>query len=537
MKIKKLHIENFRCFQSLDLSFENFTTLVGENGTGKTAVLEAINLALSPSYIASRINEQDFNHSDSGDILIRVAFDESFIAKLPDGYVTQDVPCDHVELKVKRREKATPGKALSEGFTISHYVIPNQSVTKTEEGWRKPRKKGAPYKFSTRHLSFPVELVSPTRCFYFDRHREKQSKIGFNSTLQKISQEYNWRFRKSLQQNKDSFLEKWDEFYDLVIGNVDEKKLKDTFEPVKKKLLSLIGKEYEGLEFSILNLEQPFSKSFFSMRDGLNQVEQSGLGSGISMVLTYFLLETISSLAKEHLIILIDEPELHLHPQLQNKLRQHLKKSKAQIVLSTHSESMIDIGDWNSIKRFDKSHNCFPTPQRLNTNLDYKGSTQTIKDHLEELKQYYQDKTIFFKENNEILFARSCLLVEGPVDKYGIMVLSQLVGDLDLSDLTIVACNGKDKIPYYQLMCRAFEIPFFTLFDLDGKGEKSEENQVIIKWSANNSWHAFNDSIEHLFGTQNDKHKASATMQAIDNCNILPDELRVAFEKIKTFIG
>ena len=55
MKIKNLHIENFRCFNILDISFEKFTTLVGENGTGKTAVLEAVNLALSPSFFSSPI--------------------------------------------------------------------------------------------------------------------------------------------------------------------------------------------------------------------------------------------------------------------------------------------------------------------------------------------------------------------------------------------------------------------------------------------------------------------------------------------------
>ena len=43
--------------------------------------------------------------------------------------------------------------------------------------------------------------------------------------------------------------------------------------------------------------------------------------------------------------------------------------------------------------------------------------------------------------------------------------------DLELGELTIISCNGTAKIPYYQLLCRAFEIPFFTLFDLDGSPE------------------------------------------------------------------
>ena len=536
MKIKSIHIENFRGFAILDLLFEKFTSLVGENGTGKTAVLEAINLDMSPAFVASRIDEQDFNNQDLGDIKIVIIFDETFIAKLPDGYATQDVPCVGVELLAKRRNQATPGKALSEEFVVTHYVMPDESVSKTQDGWISKRKNGSDFKFTVRQISFPLELDNFPRCFYFDKNRENQSKIGFNSTLQKIAQEYNWRFRKSLENNKDKFQSKWNEIYDMVISNVDEKKLKDTFVPVKTKFVNFLGKKYEGLELSILNLEQPFSKSFFSLRNGLNQIEHSNLGSGISMTLSYFLLETISNLAKEQLIILIDEPELHLHPQLQHKLQQHFKNTPLQIIISTHSEAMIDIGDWRSIKRFDEMLKCYPSQDILSMQLEYKGKSESLEKSLNDLRLYYQDRTIFFRENNEMLFARVCLLVEGPTEKYGFRVLAELA-KLDYSDLTIISCNGKEKIFYYQLICKAFKIPFFTLFDEDGKDETDLDNKTLISWANGDHYYAFPRSFEHVFGTEKSEHKASATMQAIDNCKSLPKELSEAFKKIKTFLS
>ena len=536
MKIKNLHIENFRCFNILDISFEKFTTLVGENGTGKTAVLEAVNLALSPAFVASRIDEQDFNNEDLGDIIIKIYFDESFVAKLPDGYVTQDIPCQGVELQVKRRDRAAPGKALSEEFVVTHYVIPEGSVVTTQDGWSFKRKNGSDFNFSIRQLSFSTSLDNFPRCFYFDKNRENQSKIGFNSTLQKIAQEYNWRFRKSLENNKGDFQSKWNEIYDIVLNNVDEKKLKDTFDPVKTKLLKFMGKKYEGLELSILNLEQPFSKSFFSLRNGLNQIEHSNLGSGISMILSYSLLETISSLAKEQLIVLIDEPELHLHPQLQYKMQQHLNDSSSQVIISTHSEAMIDIGNWRSVKRFDEIPRCYPNQDKLSMQLEYKGATNSLEKNLDDLRLYYQDQSIFFRENNEMLFARACLLSEGPNEKYGIRVLSKLA-KLDCSDLTIISCNGKEKIPYYQLVCKAFEIPYFTLFDKDGKHESDLANKTVISWSNGEHYYAFLQSFEHLFGTEKAEYKTSATMKAIDHCNTLPKELSEAFKKIRSFLS
>lgn len=47
MKIKKLHLENFWCFkdETIKLS-EDLTVLVGNNGSGKTTILDAVSIAL-----------------------------------------------------------------------------------------------------------------------------------------------------------------------------------------------------------------------------------------------------------------------------------------------------------------------------------------------------------------------------------------------------------------------------------------------------------------------------------------------------------
>src|ERR1035438_4812875 len=47
MKIKRLHIENFRSIKSLDIQLEETTVLIGRNNSGKSAILEAIRIALS----------------------------------------------------------------------------------------------------------------------------------------------------------------------------------------------------------------------------------------------------------------------------------------------------------------------------------------------------------------------------------------------------------------------------------------------------------------------------------------------------------
>lgn len=47
MKISKVRIENFRCIRELDVNLDDTTVFIGANNSGKTAILEAVRIALS----------------------------------------------------------------------------------------------------------------------------------------------------------------------------------------------------------------------------------------------------------------------------------------------------------------------------------------------------------------------------------------------------------------------------------------------------------------------------------------------------------
>jgi predicted ATP-dependent endonuclease of OLD family len=308
--------------------------------------------------------------------------------------------------------------------------MPSLSIEKKDKGWITYKKGGEKFKFSIRqlNLSGSLSVENLPRAFYFDKNRESQSKVGFNTTMQKLVQEYNWRYRKSLEKEvknaeaeaelnrKNEITKKWNEFYSAVFGYVDKSKLKDTFEPLRNIMSEFLGEHYKSLELSLLDLSQPFDKAFLSLRDGFHQIRHTEMGSGISIILSYFLLEIISLLSKESLIFLIDEPEIHLHPQLQHKLRKHFACSESQTIISTHSESMVNIGEWRSIKRFNLANVQFPSKDILQEKV----LDKTLEIHLDEIKKFSHDKTIFFRENSEIFFSRLVILVEGPIDKYGI---------------------------------------------------------------------------------------------------------------------
>lgn len=554
MKISGVTIENFRGHKNTELEFTDHHVLVGENGSGKTAVLEAINYATSSYYLSSRLDEQDFNNADIDAIKITVKFDKPFAVKVPDGYTQQTLLAQSVTLTAKRREKAAPGKAFSDPFVVSHLCsvvtyhkkpeinempLPEGislndlpwSVEETAEGLSIGRKSGTPMKLRKDVVSLSNDLVGFPNVFYFDRLRERETKAGFNSLFSKIAKDLNWRYRKDWSQEEAK--EKWNGYYKSVIDVVEDPKKGKILAPLRRQLSELVGRNFDMLEVSLLNIEQPFAKGFLSFREGSNQVDLEGAGSGISMLVALMLLEQVSERAGDDLILLIDEPELHLHPQLQAKFASHLLSSSAQTIVTTHSPLFVDLGNWNGISRMTWAEH-YPKKEKLAEKLGPK----TIDEHLSDIPKYGYHQTTFTSNDSDIFFARKVLLVEGPVEKYGLPKLAKVLGE-DLAHLTIISCDGKDKIPHFVTICHAFAIPAFVLFDLDGKTVTDTKNARVIEASGAFSVKNFKSSFEDLLGVAgNVKHKAGTALKKIDEMQTkdsVPQELQAVIAAIATW--
>lgn len=562
MRITSVEIDGFRCHKQLRLDLHEHHVLVGENGSGKTAVLDAIRLACSPTYGRSRISEQDFHNADESHIVVTVDFDRHFIVKIPDGFTNQNVPCQSVRLEVKRREQASPGKALSDPFVATSLAVPTAyddssifdaaslpdgiapgdlpskvvlTKEKEQEGISIKRKSGNEKTVRMSQLSLSMnDLVGFPQVYAFDRHREKQARQGFSSLLSKVAKELNWRFRKSA--DLSAVGKAWEAFYAAVTQpeGVSKRLAKELIGPVLKQVAEVVGTTAHGLELSLLNIEQPFAQSFLSRREGLNQVEVQGLGSGISMLLVYYLLEHFAELAREATVFLIDEPEMHLHPQLQRHLADHLVNSSNQTIISTHSPSFVDLSQWQGLTRFKSDATLAPSSATLDVQLGGKA----VRDHLNEIAKWKQHLTVFVDSDPELLFARRVLLVEGPAERYGLPRMARVMAT-SFPDTTIVSCNGKTKIIYYATVCRAYEIPTFAVYDLDGKPADDGENKIVASAVEGYPTFTFTTSFETLLGvSSNAEHKASKVLEKIDefdDANTIPQEIKDAILKIATW--
>jgi len=62
VKIKKLFLENFRCFYgTVEIPFNNLTVFIGRNDCGKSSILEALDIFFNEGKNAVKIDSKDLN--------------------------------------------------------------------------------------------------------------------------------------------------------------------------------------------------------------------------------------------------------------------------------------------------------------------------------------------------------------------------------------------------------------------------------------------------------------------------------------------
>lgn len=341
-----LEINNFRCFEnfSINLNVPNgkqgsgLNLLIGENGIGKTTILEALNyLTLSKFSIENKIKINDFKDFKQP-IEVKSSTTETFKCKMP--YPGNYFLSSGLQLTIESRSRKSPGKILSSPFQI------NTSLINTEINYRNSKGNDSNNPVLSFHKIYENQKIEGDEfnIFYFDRYRSRQISNGtFKTTFDKICEDLNWKFIKNLDE----------ENYDKIVKAITEDYFDEVLELSQKGTGRKIAKElsdffedstFKNLKIDLINLLSPFSNSFFAIRnsDQLSQVFVKELGSGIEIILTLLLLRSIAKESKGCITYLIDEPELHLHPKAQESLAKILlEESKdKQIIISTHSPYM-----------------------------------------------------------------------------------------------------------------------------------------------------------------------------------------------------
>jgi hypothetical protein len=167
-------------------------------------------------------------------------------------------------------------------------------------------------------------------------------------------------------------------------------------------------------------------------------------------------LETWAASGAGGAIVLIEEPELFLPPQVQRYLYRLLRRVAGagnQVLYSTHSPALLNVVRLDELvftERRPRVGTTFLQPEPLPAD--------------EEFRAYSE----FDSSRSELFLARAAVLVEGLTEKLTLPFAFEALGhDPDRERISIVECGGKGNIPLFAKVCRAIGLPFVAVHDRD----------------------------------------------------------------------
>ena len=333
MFIKSIQIKNFRLFpwdkfvEIDDLNIpdsENngsgLTIFVGENGCGKSTLLDAVALPYV-SYKTDSFSLNDINNYEEK-VEINILTNEVYEYK---GTIPK------VEYKGKGfcfiggiRSKATKGYLASSVVTDQKYI--------RADGETKPPDNYPDIRLSVNN-PWSGSRFNEIEYLILDRNRIFQTRKGtYNDTsFDRIMEDLNHKYIQKANHPIDC---------NEILKEVKNVEGKGVINAIKEAIDKFEEISSYQLKLKLIDNWKPFSNAFFGIdKDNLHAIPLNQLGSGYEMIFSLVYSYYISKKANKNLIILIDEPELHLHPRLQSDFIQLLLEfsKDCQVILTTHS--------------------------------------------------------------------------------------------------------------------------------------------------------------------------------------------------------
>lgn len=613
MFLKNITIKNFRCYDSIGITVdfsdtESVTAIIGKNGSGKTSILDAVNFLFGQDYLPTKICERDFHCDASGikdKIVIEAETVKPFFTSIDvvsDRQVSSTilVPCNRVRVVIKRREK--PEKVLDDAYVINKDVVPLagvisddiykeagkfssyrvSSIDKIEEiddidelrnivkqcsvgqatqidfdnssvgfynvNFRLKNKEERSASFPAFSLSFnPGRLRNFPKAYYLTKNRDKDVS-GDYSFVSKILGDLHWKWKRQLEKNTeiDDTAEKYDVLAQKLRGIVDEKGVL-----IRKvnKIIEDVCSEDIKTQIDFVDLEQPYKSAFIAKKEKDKLLLPENLGSGFNVIISYALFNYVAGLEKTPIILLIDEPELHLHVDWQLKMYNLFSSQRdLHIIYSTQSENLVSLNNWRQVKLVN-DNTIYPQDDKLSEKVKSASNGRELK--IEEYMDIYAERhtevSLVLRENLELFFTKKIILVEGPGDKYALPKLLALNKcDINNYSVSIIPAWGKTKLKVYQMICKVFGINYFTMFDRDDAGssnpeQNEEENKCLTAGAKGDEFCMFSSSLEKLLdiSSETGDTKFQKLVKKIDDttsADSLNQEIIDAISKIKNFI-
>jgi len=453
--LTQIHIQNFRACKNVSLSLGDFTPLVGQNNVGKSTVLDAIRMVLAP---------KAFVKNDASDPALPIVLSARISGITPELIALIPEPrhrlaiepyCVNGELWVR-----TTGTGTSK---------PVQEIWQPDE----KDANGIPTNWRTYPTGLPsvVSALLPEALHIqaMDDVPEDLGKGKAGSTIRGLLDEIMTPILTAHVEVTQAL-----EAVRRIL-RVDGDQRSPVLAGFDNNATAALGEFFPGLR---LDLDVPSIdiKEFFKSGDLHVTDEASGdrrrfdqVGSGAQRAIQMALIRLLADLRQitdpgiSRRMLLIDEPELFLHPQGVRKLREALKQLSVagfQVVFTTHSPLMLsrdNAPDTVIVRRHPVDGSVVRAQLR-----------EAVAVAIEEAQA--QSRTLFELGNvADIYFAEKVILCEGKTDQRLLpLVYERIYGSRpELDRICFVALGSCSSIPKGVSVLSAMGITCGVIADLD----------------------------------------------------------------------
>jgi putative ATP-dependent endonuclease of the OLD family len=444
-QIKTVRIQNYRSIQDwVEIAVPRTSgaplVLIGENNAGKSNILRAISLVLGERWPGTH-NPED--HEAYGRSL------EGIEMRI------------HIEISGLGCRFGCPGE-------VERFI------------WRFDKEADRPCEIlyeanGCDHNYLNNEMRNSLTVMSVGVNRDLAWQLSYGSkwtTLSKLMR----RFHAKLVEDPER-VAKLKRFYEgLVLTFNEVEQFGDFAEALKDATTYFGGNLPYGLEidFSAYDASNFFrSLRLFPHLDGEARSYEE-LGSGQEQVLAMaFTYAYARAFGGEGLVLAVEEPESHLHPLAQQWVAEKLREiaqQGVQVIVTTHSPYFVDLSKPGSTVLVRKADEDSPTrvvqlkPTELVEKLKALGAADTTT--AENVGAFYENSATLAHKAG--LFARACVLVEGPTEELGLAeLLGRLGVELVRHGIAVVPVSGISNLAKWVRYYKVLGIPVYPVFDTD----------------------------------------------------------------------